>query len=401
MATLDLKVTEVFSLTRNSDQRITLLQGGTRSSKSISLAQLMLLKALTERNKRILICRKTLTALKRTLLKDFLNLLTIHNLYGQFTFNITSSTLTCTTTNTTIEFIGLDEQQKIQGLSCHYLVVEEAIEVEWVIFQQLLLRMSNISEDDKKNQCYLLYNPSNINSWIKTKIIDSRDDYNLIISTYHDNPFLTDETINEIEKLKDTDYDSYLVYARGEWASVRGQVFKNYDVYDVMNEEEIDNVFYGVDFGFSSDVTTCIKCSVKRKTKEVWLEQLVWNKGLTNPDFDHLLSQTTSKNVKLTCDSADPRSIEELRRLGWKYVQGVKKGPDSINFGIQLMKQYKIHINKNSTDLLCEFQNYHWIESKNGDITNLPIDDFNHGIDATRYIFLTYIKTGSSNIIIR
>lgn len=400
--TLDFNVTEVFTMNHKSDSKIILDQGGTRSSKSYSIAQLMILKVITERNKRVIVCRKTFAALRKTLLRDFIKVLGQHNILDKFIYNKSNATLLCKQTKSTIEFVGLEDSLKIQGLSCNYFVIEEAIEVEYPIFQQLILRMTDPSSDGKKNQCYLLYNPSNVHSWIKTKIIDKRTDYDLIISTYEDNSFLTLDAIKEIELLKQTDHDAWLCYGQGDWSSVKGAIFKNYDTYDTLDESEIDEVYYGLDFGFVNDITAVSKVYVKKKTKELFIEQIFGERGLTNQDIsEQLFSQINNRNVHIVADSAEMKSIEELRRLGWKHIQGVKKGPNSINFGIQLMKQYKIHLNSTSNDLITEFQNYKWIEGKDGEALNLPCDDFNHYIDSIRYVVMTYLSKGSGKIFIR
>lgn len=403
---MNIKCTGVFDKNMNSKAKIILNQGSTRSSKSYSVAQLMIIKALTEKKKRIIVARKTFTSLRKTLLKDFIDILDANKLRTHFKYNRSTGTLVCLSTGSTIEFIGLDEVLKIQGIQSNYLVIDEVMEVEWSIFQQLLLRLSSPTTDGKQNQCYLLYNPSNPKHWIKTRIIDERDDYELIISTYKDNPFLSEEVVAEIERLKEVDNDAYLIYAKGEWSEVRGQVFKNYDYQpeSEFNLENFDQVYYGLDWGYSNDYTAVVQVGTKKgKKDELWVKEIYWCKGKTNTNIDlELGARIGDKMVELVADSSEPKSIEELKRLGWRRIQGVVKGPGSVNTGIDIMKRYKIHVCTTSMNLREEFENYVWLEQKDGQLSNIPKDAYNHGIDALRYVCATYLRIkGSGNIKIR
>ena len=399
-------VTEIFNKNMISEAKIVLNQGSTRSSKSYSIAQLMIFKALTEKNKRIVVARKTYTSLRKTLLKDFIDILDSQGLRSHFKYNKTLGSLICNNTGSSIEFIGLDDKLKIQGIQSNYLVIDEVMEIEWDIFQQLLLRLSAPTIKGEPNKCYLLYNPSNPKHWVKTKIIDERDDYELIVSTYEDNPFLSTDTVAEIEYLKEVDEDAYLIYARGEWSEVRGQVFKNWSLINRTNYDaiETDEVYYGLDWGFTNDYTAVIEVKVNRKTNEVYLKEVLWAKGKTNPMLDEILKQRINKGTAIViADSAEPKSIEEFKRMGWSKFQGVVKGPGSVNSGIDIMKRYKIHVCSASINLVEEFENYVWIEMKDGQLTNIPkANGYDHGIDAARYVFQTFLKIkGGGKIVVR
>jgi phage terminase large subunit len=326
-------------------------------------------------------------------MKDFLDILNIYRLNDYFKYNKSKNTLICKETKTKIEFIGLDKVLDIQGLKSNYWVLDEAIQIEWNIFQQLILRLTNPSQDKKQNQVFILYNPSDKTHWILKNIIEKRTDFQLIKSTYKDNHFLPEESITEIEELKFTDHDAWLVYGKGDWADVRGAVFKNWSTYETLDEREVDEVYYGVDWGFKNDFTTCIKVSVKKKQKEIYCEELIFQVGLTNPDIHNLLCADERIDFKdhIVADNSELKSVEEFNRLGWRNFQSVEKGKGSIAFGIDILNRYKIFIKSDSSYLIEEFENYKWLENKNNVITNVPVDKWNHGIDAIRYVARTWL----------
>lgn len=157
-----------------------------------------------------------------------------------------------------------------------------------------------------------------------------------------------------------------------------------------------------MDWGYSTDYTAVVRVMVKKKLKEIWCEQVLWQKNKTNPELDVALSRLISKDSILICDSSEPKSIEEFRRMGWRKIQGVKKGAGSIKRGIEIMQRYKIYVKSSSQDLVEEFENYKWLINKNGDVTDNPSDDYNHGIDSIRYVALTFLGVqGAGRIFVR
>jgi phage terminase large subunit len=360
------------------------------------VAQYILIRALTEKNKKIIVAMNTYISLRRTLLDKFLGIMNSMKIAPNFKYNKGTSILKCLNTGSTIEFMGLQDALKIQGVESHIIVIDEAIQIKnFDVFTQLILRMTCHTVEGELNQFILMYNPSDRFHWIKTRIIDQRNDYALFNSSYKDNPYLSIEAIKEIEHLKEVDMNAYLCYCLGVWGDVRGRVFDNFEYVrkDSIKEEDYSDAYYGLDFGYAADPSVCVRALVNKKRKEMYVEEVIWRKGMTNNDLDFYLDEKImDKNVNLVMDSAEPKSIEELRRLGWKNGVGVKKGAGSVNFGIQLMKGWKIKICKNSKNLIDEFENYRWLEDKSGVATNIPSDKFNHGIDALRYIFLTYLN---------
>ena len=383
MKSLNLQGTVVLQKNLNANTRIVVNQGGTRSSKTYSLAQLIILKALQEQGKVYTICRKTLPALKGTAYKDFFNILEEHNLYNPDKHN--KSELTYKLNNNEIEFISVDMPQKIRGRKRHILWLNEANEFRFEDWVQLSLRTTE--------NIYLDFNPSDPYSWIYDKVMN-REDCTFIKSTYLDNPFLPDETIKEIERLKELDSNYWKIYGLGDMAQPTETIFRQFEICNnVPNESEL--IAIGMDFGYSNDPTAIVE--VYKLNDNLYINELVYSKGLTNQDIAQRLRELdVTRQTEIIADSAEPKSIEELHRQNFN-VKGAKKGADSINMGIDVLRRFKLHITKNSTNTLNEFKYYKWLTDKNGHIVNKPAtNQQDHLIDAVRYVALNKLMTNHS-----
>ena len=383
MKSLNLQGTVVLQKNLNANTRIVVNQGGTRSSKTYSLAQLIILKALQEQGKVYTICRKTLPALKGTAYKDFFNILEEHNLYNPDKHN--KSELTYKLNNNEIEFISVDMPQKIRGRKRHILWLNEANEFRFEDWVQLSLRTTE--------NIYLDFNPSDPYSWIYDKVMN-REDCTFIKSTYLDNPFLPDETIKEIERLKDLDSNYWKIYGLGDMAQPTETIFRQFEIANNV-PDEASLVAIGMDFGYSNDPTAIAE--VFKLNDDLYINELVYSKGLTNQDIAQRLRELNiTRQTEIIADSAEPKSIEELHRQNFN-VKGAKKGADSINMGIDVLRRFKLHITKNSTNALNEFKYYKWLTDKNGHIVNKPAtNQQDHLIDAVRYVALNKLMTNHS-----
>ena len=383
MRSLNLQGTIVLQKNLNATTRIVVNQGGTRSSKTYSLAQLIILKALQEQGKVYTICRKTLPALKGTAYKDFFNILEEHNLYNPDKHN--KSELTYKLNNNEIEFISVDMPQKIRGRKRHILWLNEANEFRFEDWVQLSLRTTE--------NIYLDFNPSDPYSWIYDKVMN-REDCTFIKSTYLDNPFLPDETIKEIERLKDLDSNYWKIYGLGDMAQPTETIFRQFEIANNV-PDEASLVAIGMDFGYSNDPTAIAE--VFKLNDDLYINELVYSKGLTNQDIAQRLRELNiTRQTEIIADSAEPKSIEELHRQNFN-VKGAKKGADSINMGIDVLRRFKLHITKNSTNTLNEFKYYKWLTDKNGHIVNKPAtNQQDHIIDAVRYVALNKLTTNHS-----
>ena len=380
---MNIKGTIVLRKNLNADTRIVVNQGGTRSSKTYSLAQLIILKALQERGKVYTICRKTLPALKGTAYRDVMSILEENNLYNPDNHN--KSELTYKLNGNDIEFISVDMPQKIRGRKRHVLWLNEANEFSFEDWVQLSLRTTE--------NIYLDFNPSDPYSWIYDKVMN-REDCTFIKSTYLDNPFLPDETIKEIERLKELDSNYWKIYGLGDMAQPTETIFRQFEIANNIPLES-NLIAIGMDFGYSNDPTAIAE--VYKLNDNLYINELIYSKGLTNQDIAEKLRELNiTRQTEIIADSAEPKSIEELHRLGYN-IKGAKKGADSINMGIDVLRRFKINITKNSTNAINEFKHYKWLTDKNGHIVNKPAtNQKDHLLDAIRYVALNKLMTNYS-----
>ena len=368
---MNIKTNKVYNHLSKSTKRITIEQGGTRSGKTYNILLWIIFNYCANNKKKVItICRKTYPSLRATAMRDFIDILKLHNLYNESNHNKSNSEYNLK--GNLIEFISLDQPQKVRGRKRDLLYINEANELYFEDWQQLILRTTD--------KAILDYNPSDEFHFIYDKI-KPRDDVDFYVTTYKDNPFLDSEIIKEIERLKDIDPNYWKVYGLGEVGSSQALIFR----INECNEIPIDAKFlsYGMDYGFTNDPTTMV--GVWMQGDNLYIKELLYRKGMTNSDIHNFLNEMQiGKRDEIFGDSAEPKTIEELYRYGWN-IKPATKGADSINIGIDMLKRYNIYVTKDSINTIKEFRNYKWQEDKNGNIINKPVDMYNHTIDGIRY----------------
>jgi phage terminase large subunit len=367
---MEITTNKIYTHLDNSDKRITIEQGGSRSGKTYNIL-MWLIFAYSDRNngKTVTICRKTFPALRASSMRDFFDILKKYDIYKEANHNKSNSEYLLN--NNLFEFISLDQPQKVRGRKRDVLYINEANELYFEDWQQLILRTTD--------KAILDYNPSDEFHFIYDKI-KPRDDAEFYITTYKDNPFLDIETVNEIERLKDVDENYWKIYGLGQIGSSQALIFRINECNSIPPEAKF--LSYGMDFGFTNDPTTLV--AIYQQGDNIYLKELLYQTGLTNRDIDEKLKFHTVERKEIFADSAEPKSIEELYRMGWN-VKPATKGQGSVNIGIDMMKRYQLHVTKDSVNMIKEFRNYKWQEDKNGNVLNTPVDMFNHTIDAIRY----------------
>lgn len=366
---IKLKTNVVFKHLVRSDKKIVINQGGTRSGKTYNIILFIIFYYCLRNNKKVItICRKTFPALRATVLRDFISILRTYNIYNEEHHNKSSSEYHLF--GNLIEFISLDQPVKVRGRKRDLLFINEANELYWEDWQQLLFRTSE--------KIILDYNPSEEYHWIYDKIIP-RDDASFLKTTYLDNPFLEKSLIEEIERLKYTDTQYWQIYGLGEKGLSKAVIF-NFQEYNIL-PHEAKFIAMGMDFGFTNDPTSLV--GVWINGLDLYIQEYLYRTMMTTNDIHNVFKNNITDQV-IYADSSEPRTIEELRRMGWR-IRPSLKGRDSVNAGIDLLKRYKIHIHKDSTNAIQEFRNYKWVEDKTGKLTNRPEDKNNHITDAVRY----------------
>jgi len=372
-----IQVTRVYDQTIkafNDDFKIVCHEGGSRSSKTWSIIQFFLIKALAGEEISVTIVRDKLTWIKSTILLDFKKMCKLYGIEIKPQININRAEQLYDINGSEFAFYGLDYAEKLHGRSQDWFWINEVMEVGQKHFDQLEMR-TNVG-------AILDYNPYNDLHWVFD--LHKRDDVKFIKSTMLDNDFLPDQIRKKILSYKPTKdnirmgtADNYMwqVYGLGNKTKLKGSVFTNWDTVDRI-PLEAKFIGYGQDFGYTNDPTSVV--ALYTMNNELYWDQLVYRKGLTNQDIvSEYVKLEIGKLEEIFADSSEPKSIDEIRRNGYN-IRGAKKGADSINFGIDILKGYKMHITKNSPDLENELRKYKYQEDKIGNIINKPIDAFNH-----------------------
>ena len=360
--TIDTTVT--FDNILNSIARTTHHVGGTRSGKSFAILQYCIVQAI-EHPQTITIVRKTIPSLKRTIIKDFLDILKSLQLFREDDWNVTDRVYKLQ--DSTIQFISTDDAEKLRGVKSDILFIDEASEIDEESYFQLSIRTSG--------KIILAYNPTiSPFSWLR-----KMQDCERFITTYRDNPYLPKEMIKAIEDLQLTNPKYWKIYGQGEYAANDKAIFQ----FDLCDTIEADFVCFGFDAGYSND--PCALVAIYKNSDTLFLEELIYEKGMvTNDIINRLKELDIDKSQTIWCDSSEPRLIEELYRSGFN-TKPVVKGKDSINFGISVMKNYKIKILKTSQNLINEMYAYQYETDKHGYVTDRPEGGLDHAIDAARY----------------
>ena len=370
MEGIKIKTNIVYEHLLDNTKKILVEQGGTRSGKTYNILLWIIFEFCTKQNNKVItICRKAFPSLRATVLRDFMTILQTHNLYSEKFHNKSNSEYYLF--NNLIEFISLDQPQKIRGRKRDVLFINEANELYFEDWQQLVFRT--------QDQIILDFNPSDEYHWIYDKVLP-REDCAFFKTTYLDNPFVEDSIKAEIERLKDTDEQYWQIYGLGERAASRSTIFKYSEVTNI--PEDANLIAYGMDFGYTNDPTTLV--SVFIREHNMYIKEHLYKTQMTTTDIHKFLLDEKLERNPIYADSAEPRLIAELRRMGHN-IHPSLKGRDSVNAGIDLLKRYKIHILSTSTNAIMEFRNYKWKEDKTGVLINTPEDKNDHIIDPIRY----------------
>lgn len=365
----------------NSDKRFRVHQGGTRSGKTYSCCQyLAYLLRSSEEPLTISIIRKTLPALKGSVQRDFIQILEQLGMYYQGVHNKAENTFKYR--NHLIEFLSVDEPQKIRGRKRHIAYLNEANELNLEDFRQINMRTTGFVIMD--------FNPSDPVHWIYDEIIP-REDCDTWITTYKDNKFLSPELVFEIERMRERDPDYWRVYGLGLQATYsKRQIYSNWQFIPEADMPEFDDPIIGLDFGYSNDPTAAVL--VQKVNDKLYVKELLYQTGMTNNEIAEWLKANGYDQVLVYADSAEPKSIEEIKRLGC-WIKPAIKGQGSIMAGISLVKEFDVYATDTSKNLMKEYHNYYWEELKDGTIINKPLDKMNHLQDALRYaVYSVYSK---------
>lgn len=365
---------------KNSSAKIQVHQGGTRSGKTYSI--LTALVELCYQNEGagavITIARKTFPAIRASVMRDFFEILEREEIYNPEFHN--KSEATYVLFGNLVEFISVDQAQKIRGRKRSILFVNEANELTLEDWRQLILRTTE--------KIIIDFNPSDEFHWIYDHVL-TRDDHEFFQTTYRDNPYLSEVVVKEIERLQEADPNYWRVYGLGERGVSRSTILTHWKQVDQIPEGwKLLN--YGLDFGYTNDPTAIV--AVYTDGHGFCLDEICYATGLTNSAISQTLRDAgVARGDMVVADSAEPKSIDEIHGNGFN-VHPARKGRDSVRSGLDFLRSRPLLVTSRSINGIKELRNYKYKEDKNGRQLNEPVDAFNHFVDASRYA-ITFNQT--------
>jgi len=378
--------TKLVDYTLDTEKQIVVHQGGTSSSKTWSLLQVCFMRAIEEPGSIITVVGQDVPNLKKGAYRDALNILKgnelledalEHHYRKERELRFVGGSL--------IEFHSYDDPQDAKSGKRDYLFINEADGISWPLFDELNVRT--------EKQSYIDFNPT-AKFWAHEKL-KGRHDVRWIRSTFQHNPYAGEAIVEKIKSYEPTEENirkgtankyRWKVYGLGEPGRREGLVFPGWKLVDKDDIPE-GRKLYGLDFGYSNDPTALVEVTNTENAR--YYRSLIYETGLTLDELSAKIKRFGLTAVNIVADSAEPRSIETLRRDGIR-IRAVKKGRDSINAGIIKMKEKHIYVPRDDRPLKEEFGGYAWQMNHDGNPTNKPIDKFNDGIDASRYAVLEH-----------
>lgn len=352
-------------------KRIQAIAGGTSASKTVSTILVLIAKAQTDKKPTLTsVVSESFPHLRRGVMRDFLLIMQEHNYFKDERWSKTDFTYTFET-GSKIEFFSVDQPGKVRGPRRDRLFINEANNVPYEAFDQLEVRT--------KEFIILDWNPVN-EFWFYTEVKDKRDDVEFLTLTYKDNEALSPEIVASIEQRKNNK-NWWLVYGLGQLGEVEGKIYKDWQIIDdIPHEARLER--RGLDFGYSNDPTAIV--DIYYYNGGYILDEVEHRTGMSNREIGELLK--TRPKVLTIADSAEPKSIDEIRGMGVN-VTPAEKGPGSVLQGIQFVQDQRISVTKRSLNIIRDYRNYFWKTDKNGKILNEPEHEFSHTMDAARYGF--------------
>jgi len=352
-------------------KKIRIVQGGTSASKTISI--LLWLINLCQSDTRptlTSVVSESIPHLKRGAIRDFRNIMIAHGYWKDALWNATDSIYTFET-GSKMEFFSTDNGDKLRGARRDRLFMNEANNNTLDAFDQLEVRT--------KEFAYLDYNPTN-EFWLFTDVMPNRNDWEKVILTYKDNEALSPEIVASIEQRKNRK-GWWQVYGEGQLGEVEGKIYKDWNIIDeIPHEARLER--RGLDFGYTNDPTAIV--DIYYYNGGYILDEVCYQKGMSNKQIADVIKD--QDQVMVIADSAEPKSIDEIRLYGINMMPAVK-GSGSINQGIQFVQQQRISVTKRSSNIIKEYRNYLWATDKQGKILNEPEGGLDHALDAIRYAF--------------
>lgn len=382
--------------------RYRVCKGSRASKKSKTTALNLITRMMAYPDANTLVIRKVFRTLKDSCFTELK--WAIHRLCVQAFWEIKESPLEMTykPTGQKIYFRGLDDPLKVTSITVErgYLCwawIEEAYEISKEADFDMLnesIRGAIPPESGLFKQITLTFNPWNERHWLKKRFFDAAPSPDILTTTtnYQCNEWLDEADLRVFEDMQRNNPRRYQVAGLGGWGIVDGLVYENWEerAFDHTSDRfkaehpELQAAF-GLDFGYTNDPSALFCGLINKNKKEIYVFDELYAKGLTNAALNAKITAMGYAKERIKADSAEPKSIDELREAGLHRIRAARKGKDSINNGIQYIQDYQIIIHPRCVNFLTEIGNYTWDTDKFGNKINRPIEDFNHLMDAMRY----------------
>ena len=375
---------------KDFNKRYEVYYGGAGSGKSYFVAQKLVIKALTDRRK-VLVLRKVGRTVKNSVFQLILDTLNLFQIKDKCKINKTDFSIELP--NGSIFLCsGLDDPEKIKsiaGLTDAWL--EEATEFTQDDFNQIDLRIRDPLAKDQ--QLILSFNPVSKASWCylqffaeNPELDEFRSKVEIVKSNYTNNPHLPQADVDSLLLLKATNPVYYGIYALGDFGSLDKLVYSNWQKFEFNKEDIKGDLIIGLDFGYTNDPTALVAAIVNAEENRIYVFKEWGGTGLLNDDIaKNIIDFGFAKSI-IKADSAEQKSIDEIKRAGVLRISPCTKGQGSILQGIQKLQQYELIIHPDCKEILNELQNYAWEKDKQtNEYINKPIDKYNHYLDALRY----------------
>lgn len=374
--------TDLYTANMEAEEDTIVNQGGTASGKTYAILHGIFTKCFEEPGSVCTVAGQDLPNLKVGAIRDAADIVKASPVLSEVIETHNKSEQTYYFKNgSIIEFKSYANEQDAKSGKRDYLFVNEANGISPKVFDQLHLRT--------RKKTFIDYNPD-AEFWVHEQLI-GKQNVRLIISDHRHNPYVPEKVRAKIEALKEQDEEMWKVYARGLTGRIEGLIFRNYNIVPGI-PPDATLIASGLDFGFTNDPTAF--GDVFKHDGELWVDELIYETGLTNPDIaNELISNGVPYNRRIVADSAEPKSIRELQDLRFNAVEAAQKGPDSVRASIGVLKRFKINITQRSVGLKKEIKSYRWRKDKSGKPLNEPVDFMNHSIDFLRYVALNCLTS--------
>lgn len=384
--------------------RYRVVKGSRASKKSKTTALWFITNMMKYPDANTLVIRKTFRTIKDSCFTELK--WAISRLCVQDFWKVTESPLEMTylPTGQKIYFRGLDDPLKVTSITVEvgnlcWMWIEEAYEImKEPDFDMLDESIRGEVPDGLFKQITLTFNPWNEHHWIKKRFFDAAPDPDILALTtnYMCNEWLDAADKKVFETMKKNNPRRYSVAGLGEWGIIDGLVFENWEekVFDLEEIKRIPGIksAFGLDFGYTNDPSALWCGMIDLKGKVIYVFDEMYKKGMSNEAIAKEVTNMGYRKERIRADSAEPKSIDRLRDIGLSNITAARKGKDSVNNGIDFIQDFKIIIHPRCVNFITEISNYTWDTDKFGKKLNIPIDDFNHLMDAMRYALEEFVK---------